>query len=180
MLDNKLFPSLPGAQGSLHDGEDTDSKFDALTDFDSQLICDLVAGIRNPSDILAKYGLTQEDLVRRVRNPLWANQFKETKKNWDADINVQQRIRLKASYLLEDSLVPLFNIVRDKHMPVAAKLEAIEQLTKISTVTNTVKDSAATGERHSITINIGPGVAPVVASSTVIQHAPITPQENLS
>ena len=172
MIDNNMFPALPGSQMSMDLATAQSSKLDAMTDFDTQLICDLIAGLRRPSEILAKYGLTQEDLVQRVNNPAWAEQYRETAKTWNADKNITQRIRLKASFLLEDSLVPLFNIIRDKAMPVAAKLEAIEKLTKISTVTNTADKGGGTGERHSITINIGPGVQPVRAEGRVVAHVP--------
>lgn len=134
---------------------------DALTDHDARLIFDLVSKVRKPSDVLAAYGLTPLDLAAKSQNTLWAQAYREAQRVWASDMNVQQRIRLKAAFLLEDSLIPLFKIITSDQMPVNAKLEAIEQLTKISTVANIPKDQLNGGEKHSVIINIGGG-APAV------------------
>jgi hypothetical protein len=79
---------------------------------------------------------------------------------WKSDLNIKQRIQLKASFLLEDSLPTLFKIISQDGIGITAKLAAIEQLTKISTVSNVPKEAAAT-EKHNITINIGGGAPPI-------------------
>lgn len=144
------------------------SPTDALTDFDARLICDLVAQIREPATVLAQYGMTNEDLAAKAKNPMFISAYRETERVWKSDMNIQTRIRLKAAFLLEDSLVPLHRIVTDVNMPVRAKLEAIEQLTKISTVANVPKDAGGSGEKHNIVINIGGDRPPIkVVSETV-------------
>jgi hypothetical protein len=75
-------------------------------------------------------------------------------------MNIQQRIRLKAAFLLEDSLLTLFNIIRQDGIGIQAKLEAVEKLVKISTVANVPKEGAAS-EKHNITINIGGNAPPI-------------------
>lgn len=175
-LDPNLFPSMfgTGPADLMPEKPVDDADLQTLTDYDARLICDLVAGIRAPAAILSQYGVTKEDLVRKTRIPAWASMYRETKKNWEADLNIQQRIRLKASFLLEDSLVPLFNIIKDKNMPVNAKLEAIEKLTKISTITNIPKEGGGIAESHRIVINIGAGVTPtVISTATPIQQEAI-------
>ena len=131
-----------------------ESSVDGITDHDARLILELAAGIRKPQDILDQYGLTAQEFATKAGNPAWAAAFRETKKVWNSDMNTQTRIRMKAAFLLEDSLLPLFRIIKADNMPVAARLEAIEQLTKISTVTNVPKEAGG-GEKHSIVINIG-------------------------
>jgi hypothetical protein len=127
---------------------------DALTDFDNQLILDLVARLRTPAAILSHYGLTKEDLVARTRNPDWANRYREQVTFWNSDTNLRDRIRAKAAYLLEDSLMPLFKIV-SSDKSTAAKLEAIEKLIKISTVAHVPKDLEPSGEPRRISIHFG-------------------------
>ena len=143
----------------------------AISDFDARLICDLVANIRAKDEVLAQYGLTVADLKTKAASPMWASAYREAERVWKSDMNIQQRIRLKAAFLLEDSLLPLFNIIRDAAMPVSAKLEAIEKLTKISTVANVPKE-LGTGERHNIVINIGGTKAPLVLQTVekVLEH----------
>jgi hypothetical protein len=140
----------------------------ALTDFDSQLILDLVARLRTPAAILSHYGLTKEDLVARTRNPEWAGRYREQLAFWNSDVNLRDRIRAKAAYLLEDSLVPLFRIVTSDKSS-AAKLEAIEKLIKISTVAHVPKDLEPTGEPRRISIHFGGATIPqkvIVVSET--------------
>jgi len=139
-------------------------RLDGITDHDARLIFDLVANLRPKSAVLVQYGMTVQDLASKAQSPMWQAAYRETERLWKSEMNTAQRIRLKAAFLLEDSLVPLSQIVHSQNMPVSSKLQAIEQLTKISTVANVPKDSA-TGERHSITINIGGGKAPIVIST---------------
>jgi hypothetical protein len=136
----------------------------ALTDFDNQLIMDLVANLRKPADILLQYGLTQEDLVARQRNPEWVARYREQYALWNSDAKLRDRIRAKAAYLLEDSLVPLFRIISGQSSH-ASKLAAIEQLTKISTVAQVPKDESLNNRpSRQISIHFG-GNAPVMIVS---------------
>lgn len=127
---------------------------------DGQLIFDLASNMRPRADVLASYGLTVSDLAAKAKNPLWANAYRETERIWKSEMNITQRIRLKAAFLLEDSLPTLFNIIRQDGIGINAKLEAIEKLVKISTVSNVPKEVGAT-EKHNITINIGGGAPPI-------------------
>lgn len=101
---------------------------------------------------------------------------------WNSDTNLRDRIRAKAAYLLEDSLVPLFKIVTGGGTA-AAKLEAIEKLIKISTVAHVPKDDVPPQERSRISIYIAGRDSPVtVVSETpndrVIAHVPADPASN--
>lgn len=166
MLDPELFPSLnavtPYGGQTFPVPAGTDDKLGAITDYDSRLIADLVSNIRLPAAVLAQYGLTQEDIARKMRNPAWMAHFRETQRTWNSDMNAQQRIRAKAAFLLEDTLPGLHRIASADQSPINAKLAAIEQLTKISTVAVVPKEHGASGEKHNITINIGDGKSPVV------------------
>ncbi len=120
--------------------------------------------MRKPADVLAAYGITPAEFAAKAQNPIFASAFREAKKFWSSDMNAPQRIRMKAAFLLEDSLLTLFNIIRQEGTGAQAKLDAIDQLTKISTVANVPKEGVA-AEKHNITINIGPGIKPVVVSA---------------
>ena len=126
----------------------------SLTDYDNQLILDLVANLRPAADTLSRYGLTQADLVAKARNPEWSNRYREQRALWNSDVNLRERIRAKAAYLLEDSLVPLFAIIAGKSTH-SAKLAAIEQLVKISTVAHVPKDEHPPGPGRQIAIHFG-------------------------
>lgn len=137
---------------------------DGITGHDARLVFDLVSNLRPKAEVLSAYGLTVADLAAKARNPLWAGAYREAERVWRSDMNIKTRIQLKASFLLEDSLLPLFNIIRQEGIGINAKLAAIEQLTKISTVSNVPKE-AAQMEKHNITINIGGNAPPITVTA---------------
>lgn len=143
---------------------------EGVNDHDARLIWDLVSNMRKPADVLASYGITANELRAKANNGLFASAYREAEKLWKSDMNVQQRIRLKAAFLLEDSLMPMFTIIHSVDMPVSAKLEAIEKLMKISTVAAVPKEGAGVGggEKHSITINIGGAATPITITSETV------------
>jgi len=142
------------------------SATDGITGHDARLIFDLVSNIRPKQEVLASYGLSVADLQAKAQNPLWAGAYRETERVWKSDMNIQTWIRLKAAFLLEDSLPSLFNIIRADGVSINSKLAAIERLEKISTVSNVPKENATT-EKHNIVINIGGGAPPIKVTAEV-------------
>lgn len=169
MLDPELFPALNnvvpwGGQEIVPVPAGTDAVLESINDIDSRLISDLVAQIRKPEDICAQYGITPTDVAKKMRHPLFAAHYRETARFWNSDMNAQQRIRAKAAFLLEDTLLSLHKIATGAQIPVNAKLAAIEQLTKISTVAVVPKEQQSGGEKHSIIINIGGDKQPIIVT----------------
>lgn len=136
----------------------------AITDYDNQLIADLVANLRPAVAILKHYGLTKDDIAAKARNPEWAARYQQISQQWNSNQNLRDRIRSKAAFLLEDCLVPLMKIISGSATH-AAKLEAIEKLIKISTVAHIPKDQEPQGEQRRIILNIGAGVGPITVVS---------------
>lgn len=124
-----------------------------LNSGDAQLIWELVSNISPKAEVLGRHGLDARGLVKRSNNPMFRSAYQEAKRLWSSDLNVQERIKLKAAYMLEDSLPDLFKIIKDDSQPGAAKLEAIEKLGKLSQVM--VQKATGQGERHTIVINVG-------------------------
>lgn len=145
----------------------TPAATDGITSHDARLIFDLVSNIRPRKEILDMHGLTVADLAAKAKSKLWAGAYRETERVWNSDMNAKTRIQLKAQFLLEDSLLTLFNIIKADGISINSKLEAIEQLTKISTVTNVPKENALM-EKHNITINIGGETKPI----TIVAEIP--------
>lgn len=170
-LDPELFPSLrqvPTAGSNtppVPTGTDVAITAGSITDYDARLVSDLVGNIRYQKDVLAQYGLTEKDLARKLLNPGFAAHYRETARLWNSDMNTTERVRAKAAFILEDSLPELGRIAKNGQTPVNAKIAAIEQLAKISTVSHVPKDSGAASEKHSITINIGGDRQPVIINA---------------
>lgn len=150
--------------GTLGAAVPADVSRDSLSDYDGQLIMELVANLRPRRDILLRYHLTENDIVAKARNPEWASRFREISTIWNSDKNFKERIRAKAAFLLEDSLVHVYKIITSSGSTAQAKLAAVEQLTKISTVANTPKEEGSVSGGTRISIHFG-GAAPVTLSA---------------
>lgn len=147
---------------------------EAVNGHDARLIWDLVSNMRPKKDVLESYGLSVADLQAKANNGLFASAYREAEKIWKSDMNIQQRIRLKAAFLVEDSMLTVFNVIKQEGIGINAKLEAFEKLMKLSTVTNVPKD-ASQMEKHNITINIGGDVPPIkVTAETASGTATLT------
>lgn len=163
-LDQAL--ALLGDNGHRPDSADRSvaDAHSAITDYDNQLMADLVANLRPAAAILGHYGLTREQLAAKARNPEWAARYRQIELQWNSDQNLRERIRAKAAFLLEDSLVPLMRIISGSASH-SSKLEAIEKLIKISTVAHVPKEHEQPAEQRRIILNIGAGVGPITVVS---------------
>lgn len=170
-LDPELFPPMhvvpAGGMNAIVPAGTEVVAPSAITDYDSRLIADLVANIRFQTDVLKQYGLTENQLAAKMLNPAFAAHYRDTQRLWNSDMNAQERIRAKAAFLLEDSLPELSRIAKNPQAPVAAKLGAIEQLTKISTVAHVAKTGDGDREQHKIIINIGTDKPPTIIAQEV-------------
>ncbi len=163
-LDSAL--ALLGDHGQRSDPADRPAPVanTAITDYDNQLIADLVANLRPAAAVRQSYGLTEADIAAKARNPEWQARYKQIELQWNSNTNLRERIRAKAAFLLEDSLVPLMRIIGGNATH-AAKLEAIDKLIKISTVAHVPKDEGPPGDPRRIVLNIGAGVGPITVVS---------------
>lgn len=125
---------------------------------------ELVANLRPRKDILSRYHLTENDIVAKARNPEWAGRFREVSQIWNSDKNFKERIAAKAAFLLEDSLVHVYKIITGQGVTAQAKLQAVEQLTKISGVAASSKETGSVGGGTRISIHFG-GSAPVTLNA---------------
>lgn len=129
---------------------------------DAQLVWELTADITPKGQVLQRYGLTVTDLRLKMKDPMFRAALREARKLWGSDLNVKQRVAMKAAFLIEDSLFDLFKMIKDPQMPPQAKLEAFKKLAEVSQLTQAANKADAV-DKHVIQINIG-GAAPVTIS----------------
>lgn len=127
----------------------------ALNDTDARLIWELVAEIHKPAEILARHGMVAADLAAKLRDKMFVTAFREAKSAWKSELNVQQRVRLKAGLLLEDSLMDILLIIKDPLMATVHKLEATKQLTNMADVGKQKPGVEGQGSAFKLTINLG-------------------------
>ena len=102
----------------------------AINGTDAQLIWELVAKISAPAEVLARYGLDAAKLKLKMKDQMFRGAFREAKALWESDLNVEERVKVKARFMVEDGLMTIFSILKSEaHIP-QMRLEAFEKLMK--------------------------------------------------
>ncbi|MFI5397586.1 MAG: hypothetical protein ACHQ9S_18775 [Candidatus Binatia bacterium] len=102
----------------------------AISQTDGRLAWELASDITPVSDLLTRYGISLNDFKKKLKDPMFRGAIREAKSIWKSELNTQQRIRVKAALMAEDSLLDVFAIVKNESQPAAMRLEAFEKLLK--------------------------------------------------
>ncbi len=128
----------------------------AISQTDGRIAWEIAAEISDIPTICTRYGLSMSDFKKKLADPMFRTAIREAKAMWKSDLNVQQRIRLKAAFLVEDSILDIFAIIKNENMPVAAKLEAFEKLMKTADMTPKAKGAeGGTASGFKVVIQMG-------------------------
>jgi hypothetical protein len=129
---------------------------EAISQTDGRLAWEIAAEITPVPDILARYGITPAEFKNKLKDPMFRVAIREAKSIWKSDLNVQQRIRMKAAFLVEDSILDVFAIIKNENHPAAARLEAFEKLIKTADMSPKAgKGDNSTAGAFKIVINLG-------------------------
>ena len=132
-----------------------------ITDIDARLAVELAIQISPIPEVLRRYGLNTSDLKRRLKDPMFYTTLKEAKRNWNSDLSVKERIKLKSQMLTEDSLLFIYSTIHSPDNALPAKLDAFKQLATIAEVNAPSKVAGAEGSKFTVHINLG-GDKPLV------------------
>lgn len=80
---------------------------------DAQLVWELVSDITPKEDVLIRHGMTPADLKAKLNNPMFRSAYVEAKRLWSSDMNAQDRIKVKATMMVEDALIDVYRIIKD-------------------------------------------------------------------
>lgn len=128
----------------------------AISQTDGRIAWEIAAEISDVPTICTRYGLSMAAFRAKLADPMFRTAIREAKSLWKSDLNVQQRIRLKAAFLVEDSILDIFAIIKNEHMPAAAKLEAFEKLMKTADMTPKAgKGDGAAAAGFKVVIQLG-------------------------
>lgn len=147
----------------------------AISQTDGRLAWELAAEITDVKTLLARYGMTAVDLRTKFKDRMFRQAISEAKKIWKSDMNVKQRIQIKAAFLVEDSLLDVFAIIKNENMPAASKLEAFEKLLRTADLVPRTgqqgQQAAASGFRINIHLGDSPSQQVTIDGSTLSQGA---------
>lgn len=121
----------------------------------SALAMEIASGLSEPSEVFARHGITEEDAVTLLGDPVFRKMVKEAQAEWQADQNTAERIRLKSQMALEELLLPTFEMARDKRIPPASRTDAVKLFERLSGVSKQDTDSGGGGPKFILNINVG-------------------------
>lgn len=124
-----------------------------LNQEDGRLAMELVADLRERKDIAATYGLTLGQLKIKEKDPLFKSMLTEAKKLWTADASLQDRVRAKAGFLVEDMLLYMYELSHRADTPAPVKHDIFKSFAGLAQVKEGPKEGDLSS-KFSVTINI--------------------------
>lgn len=122
----------------------------------ARLAREIAMNIRMRHDILAEFKLTdtQYDYLE-ANNEFYQAALKNACIEWHAPLNTQERLRVEAAAILEDSLVGLGARMQNRAEGLPGVVEVAKLFAKVAGVGEREAGSAAPGERFTINIDLG-------------------------
>lgn len=105
--------------------------------------------------ILSNHGVGDQKWVEIQRNPRFRAYIESETADWNAAQNTQERVRIKAAASIEEWLPELYARIHDGGENLSAKVEAGKLLRDLAGFSKNGVGVEATGERFSVTINLG-------------------------
>lgn len=123
---------------------------------------DVVMGMHSLEEILAHHALDATDFNRRIKgHPRFNSYLASEKEAWNAATNTPERVKLKASAVMEDWMLQAHTELHDKKTPLNQKVELGKLLAKLAGMgePKPFLPGQGGGGFH-LQINIAPGAAP--------------------
>jgi hypothetical protein len=141
----------------------------------SKLARELAMDIKEEAVVLKEFNLdnTQFEFLKE-HNDFFRETFAAACKEWHAPLSTQDRIKVEAAAILEDSLLGLGARMQNKAEGLPGVIEAAKLFAKVAGVGERADGGAAPGERFSINIDLG-GDQKITVSSGQTQAPPLQP-----
>jgi hypothetical protein len=121
--------------------------------------------------ILRAHEISDDQWEVISRNAEFQAMAAQMRREWQSASNARERVKMKASTAVEALLPGFIEDIVNPAAPLAQKTEAIKLMAKLGEIGETVRDARDTGERISVTINIGEGVTKTIEATAVRSEA---------
>lgn len=119
-----------------------------------KLAREIAMDIRPIEAILETHAVPQSRWDEIQELPTFRSYLRQCLEEWNSATNTQERVRLKALSMVEESLPEFYARMHDQNENLPAKTELLKTIAKFAGVGGTV-DTQGTGERLTVTINLG-------------------------
>jgi hypothetical protein len=131
----------------------------------AQLARDIAMDIKERHVVLSAHSLTQVQYeYLETHNEFYASALKAACIEWHAPLSTQERIKLEAAAILEDSLPGLGSRLQNTREQLPGVVEAAKLFAKIAGVGERDAGPSTPGERFVINIDLGAGQKTVVST----------------
>lgn len=117
--------------------------------------------------ILKQYSISDERWEELQRNAHFRKLVASESEAWNSASNTHERVKLKAAAMMEEWLPELNNRLHDLEETLPAKIEGGKMLAKIAGMGERAAAEGATGEKFTVTINLGAQSPPIEISKDV-------------
>jgi hypothetical protein len=139
-----------------------------LTKEDEKRLRDLASGliraIEDPETVMQRCGFSSSDYAELSETRMFRQMLREAQEEWEGARNTHKRIKLKAAVNIEEALPHFYKAMTDAKEPLSSKVKAFEVVARVAGLGNPEPVAQGNGQFFKLEINLGGGIAPIVAA----------------
>jgi hypothetical protein len=137
-----------------------------ISEEDEQRLRSLAVGlaqrIRDPEEILAELGFTEDDWKELERSRVFRKLLEQAQAEWNSVTKTSQRVKLKAGVNIEMSLPQFYQDMVDASQPLVARVKALELMARLAGLPEVEATEHAPGAQFKLEIHLGDNRVDVV------------------
>lgn len=107
------------------------------------------------TQILEQHQIDQNEWEGIAKHPHFQSLLASERQAWESATNSEERVRFKSLAMIEEALPEFYARMHDAREPLTAKTEVLKTIARFAGVGNNSFDSSVSGEKLSVTINLG-------------------------
>lgn len=120
-----------------------------------KLAREIATDLRPLEEVLSTFKIDPKEWENLEKHPRFQAVLRSSIEEWNSATNTSERVKLKSLAFVEEALPEFYARAHDPTEPLSAKIEVLKSVARFAGVGGTGTDSVASGERLSVTINLG-------------------------
>lgn len=134
-----------------------------------KLAREVAIGVRSPQEVVARFGLTNDQWERLQQHPRFRQLLDACIAEWEGPLNTVERVRVKATAMVEEWLPEAFQRAHDPDESLNAKTELMKFIGRLGGMEAKEMAQVGDGSKFSLTINIGEGQTMKIVEQKAIE-----------
>lgn len=136
-----------------------------------QVAREIAIDIQPLEKILHSVGMTREEFNDVRQTEYFKNILVEETSKWNSAVNTHERVKIKASVVIEDYLEEAHRVLHDRNETLSGRAEIAKLLAKLAGMGMTNAEAGVGAEKIAITINMGDQKVEVAREMKTIDHS---------